>query len=471
MAEFDAVVVGAGPNGLAAAVSLAGVGCRVLVLEARQTIGGGTRTAELTLPGYRHDICSAVHPLGVASPFFRELPLQQYGLEWVWPDLPLAHPLDDGSAVALHRSVDETAEGLGLDGRAYREVMGPLAQNWAYLLDAFLGPLRVPRHPMVMARFAPGVLPAVTLARRLFRDERARALLAGLAAHITLPLESATTSAYGLMLGLLGHAVGWPVARGGSQAIADALAAHLRSLGGVIETGMRVASPADLPPARATLFDVAPRGLLSIIGDRLPSRYRQGLERFRYGQGVFKVDYALSRPVPWTAAEARRAGTLHLGGTLDEISSAEREIWNGTHPERPYVLVSQPTLCDPTRAPDGRHTLWVYCHVPSGSTVDMTAGIEAQIERFAPGFRDCVLARHSMSASDYEAYNPNYVGGDINAGAQTWRQLFTRPVARLNPYTTPLPDIFLCSASTPPGGGVHGMCGYYAAQTALRRRF
>lgn len=471
MAEFDAVVVGAGPNGLAAAVSLAGAGCRVLVLEARQTIGGGTRTAELTLPGYRHDICSAVHPLGVASPFFRELPLQQYGLEWVWPDLPLAHPLDDGSAVALHRSVDETAEGLGLDGRAYRQVMGPLAQNWAQLLDAFLGPLRVPRHPMVMARFAPGVLPAVTLARRLFRDERARALLAGLAAHITLPLESATTSAYGLMLGLLGHAVGWPVARGGSQAIADALAAHLRSLGGVIETGMRVASPADLPPARATLFDVAPRGLLSITGDRLPARYRQGLERFRYGQGVFKVDYALSRPVPWTAAEARRAGTLHLGGTLDEIASAERAVWNGTHPERPYVLVSQPTLWDPTRAPDGRQTLWAYCHVPSGSTVDMTAAIEAQIERFAPGFRDCVLARHSMGAADYEAYNPNYVGGDINAGAQTWRQLFTRPVARLNAYTTPLPDIFLCSASTPPGGGVHGMCGYYAAQTALRRRF
>ena len=471
MAEFDAVVVGAGPNGLSAAITLATAGCRVLVLEARENIGGGTRTAELTLPGFRHDICSAVHPLGVGSPFFRQLPLEQYGLAWVWPELSLAHPLDDGSAVALERSVTATAENLGVDGPAYRRLMEPLSENWDKLLDSLLGPLGFPRHPLALARMAPGLLPAASLARRVFREERARALLAGLAAHITLPLEWATTAAYGLMLGLLGHAVGWPVARTGSQAIADALAMHLRSLGGMIETGVHVQSLAELPPARAILFDVAPRGLLSIAGERLPHRYRRALTRFRYGQGVFKIDYALSEPVPWTSADARRAGTLHIGGTLAEIALSERAIWAGEHPERPYVLASQPSLFDETRAPAGGHTLWAYCHVPSGSTFDMTDRIERQIERFAPGFRDCVLARHTMTTVAYEAYNPNFVGGDINAGAQTWRQLFTRPTLRPAPYTTPLPDIFLCSASTPPGGGVHGMCGYHAARAVLRRRF
>lgn len=471
MPEFDAIVVGAGPNGLAAAIVLAAAGCRVLVVEARETVGGGTRTAELTLPGFRHDICSAVHPLGVGSPFFRNLPLAQHGLAWIWPDLPMAHPLDDGTAVALEREVAATAEDLGPDLEAYRRLMEPLATDWSKLLDSLLGPLRFPRHPLATARFAPGILPAAALARRAFRGERAQALLAGLAAHIALPLEWATTSAYGLMLGLLAHAVGWPIASGGSQAIANALAAHLRSLGGIIETGLFINSLSELPPARAVLFDLAPRGLLSIAGDRLPSCYRRALERYRYGQGIFKVDYALSEPAPWTAPAARRAGTLHLGGKLEEIASAERDIWAEVHPERPYVLVSQPSLFDPTRCPDGRHTLWAYCHVPRGSTVDMAGRIEAQIERFAPGFRDCVLARHTLSAVDYEAYNPNFVGGDINAGAQTWRQLFTRPVARLNPYTTPLPDLFLCSASTPPGGGVHGMCGYHAARTVLSRRF
>lgn len=471
MPQFDAVVVGAGPNGLAAAVALATAGCRVLILEAHETVGGGARTAELTLPGFRHDICSAVHPMGVASPFFRDLPLDPFGLSWIWPELPLAHPFDDGTAIALERSVEATAAGLGPDGDAYRRLFGPLAAGWSDILDTFLGPLRPPRHPLSMARFAPGLLPAATLARLIFRGQPARALLAGLAAHIILPLEWATTAAYGMMLGMLAHAAGWPVARGGSQAIAGALAAYLRSLGGVIETGTRVNSLDDLPPARAILFDVAPRELIRIAGDRLPGRYRRALEFYRYGQGVFKVDYALSEPVPWAAESARRAGTLHLGGTLAEIAAAEREIWRGAHPQRPYVLVSQPTLFDPTRAPDGRHTLWAYCHVPAGSTVDMTDRLEAQIERFAPGFRDCVLARHTMTAAGYERYNPNYVGGDINAGAQTWRQLFTRPVARRDPYTTPLPGVFLCSAATPPGGGVHGMCGYYAAQSALRRRF
>lgn len=471
MSEFDAIVVGAGPNGLAAAITLAEAGCRVLLLEARETVGGGTRTAEWTLPGFHHDVCSAVHPLGVGSPFFRSLPLEAHGLSWVWPELPLAHPLDDGTAVALARSVADTALGLGEDAVAYERLMSPLVDEWENLLSSLLGPLRVPRHPWAMARFARGVLPAATLARLAFREPRARALLAGLASHITLPLEWATTAAYGLMLGLLAHAVGWPVAQGGSQTIADALAAHLRSLGGIVETGRRVGSLAELPPARAYLFDVAPRGLLAITGDRLSGRYRRALERYRYGQGVFKIDYALSEPVPWISADARRAGTLHLGGTLEEIALSERETWAGVHPERPYVLVSQPSLFDPTRAPPGHHTLWAYCHVPSGSAVDMTARIEAQIERFAPGFGDCVLARHSMNATEYESYNPNFVGGDINTGAQTWRQLFTRPTLRLNPYTTPLTDVFICSAATPPGGGVHGMCGYYAARAALRRRF
>lgn len=471
MSEFDALVVGSGPNGLAAAVTLAAAGCRVLVFEAHDTIGGGARTAELTLPGFRHDVCSAVHPLGVASPFFRSLSLEAHGLEWLWPDRPLAHPLDDGPAVILDRSVEATALGLETDGPAYRRLMGPLAANWRGLLEDVLGPLRLPRHPLALARFAPGLLPAVTLARQAFSGERGRALLAGLAAHINLPLEWAATAAPGLVLGLLGHAVGWPLARGGSQAIPEALAACLRSLGGAIVTGVSINSLDDLPPARAVLLDVAPRGLLSIAGDRLPGRYRRALERFRYGQGVFKVDYALSEPVPWRAGEAHRAGTVHLGGTLDEIASAERAIWEGAHPERPYVLAAQPSLFDPSRAPDGRHTLWAYCHVPRGSTADMTGRIEAQIERFAPGFRDCVLARHTMTATAYESYNPNFVGGDINAGAQTWRQLFTRPVARLDPYSTPLENVFLCSASTPPGGGVHGLCGYHAARSVLRRRF
>ncbi len=471
MSSFDAVVVGAGPNGLAAAVTLAAAGGRVLVLEAHETVGGGTRTAELTLPGFRHDVCSAVHPMGVASPFFRDLPLDRYGLEWIWPELPLAHPLDGGTAVALERSIEATAAGLGRDGDAYRRLFAPLAADWDKILATFLGPMPTPRHPLAMARFAPGLLPAATLARRVFRDERARAVLAGLAAHIILPLEWATTAAYGMMLGMLAHAAGWPIARGGSQAIADALAAYLRSLGGVIETGTRVESLDELPPSRAVLLDVAPRELLRITGERLPGRYRRALERYRYGQGVFKIDYALSEPVPWAAEAARRAGTLHLGGTLPEIAAAERAIWRGEHPQRPYVLVSQPTLFDPTRAPDGRHTLWAYCHVPAGSAEDMTARIEAQIERFAPGFGDCVLARHTMTAAGYERYNPNFVGGDINAGAQTWRQLFTRPVASRDPYATPLPGVFLCSAATPPGGGVHGMCGYHAARSALRRRF
>ncbi|MFO7662748.1 MAG: NAD(P)/FAD-dependent oxidoreductase, partial [Chloroflexota bacterium] len=460
MPEFEAIVVGSGPNGLAAAVTLAGMGARVLVLEAKDTIGGGTRTAELTLPGFRHDICSTAHPLGVASPFFRNLDLAGYGLEWIQPDFPLVHPLDDG-AVVMDRSVDKTAAGLGADAGAYRRLMDPLVDGWPTLLDTFLGPLRLPHRPLPLLRFAlAGLLPAKMLAERRFSGEPARALLAGSAAHITLPLEWRTTAAYGLVLAMLGHAVGWPVAKGGSQAIADALGAYLQARGSVIETRVEVRSLAELPPARAVLLDVGPRQVLKIAGERLPDGYRRALERFRYGQGAFKIDYALSEPIPWTADVARRAGTLHLGGTMAEIARAEREIWSGVHPDHPYVLLNQASLFDPTRAPAGRHTAWAYCHVPNGSNVDMTARIENQIERFAPGFRDCVLARHTITAGEFEVYNPNYVGGDINGGAQDWRQLYTRPVARLDPYATPLPDLFLCSSATPPGGGVHGMCGY-----------
>lgn len=468
--EYDAVIVGAGPNGLAAAVTLAQAGWSVLLLEAKPTIGGGTRTAELTLPGYHHDVCSAVHPLGLASPFFRSLSLEDFGLSWTQPELPLVHPLDGGRAAVLARSMDETVSSLGVDATAYARLMEPIVTNWQILLDDFLRPLRWPRHPLALARFGlVGAQPAAGLARRTFVQDAARALLAGLAAHIVVPLEQPTTAAYGLVLGMLAHAVGWPVARGGSQQIAEALAAYLGSLGGVVETGHYVASLTDLPPARAILLDVTPRQLLAMDTGQLPAAYRRQLEGFRYGQAAFKVDWALSEPIPWTAPAARRAGTLHLGGTLDEIARAEREIWQGIHPERPYVLFSQPSLFDPMRAPTGGHTAWAYCHVPHGSTEDMTARIEAQVERFAPGFRDCVIARHTMTAAEFEVYNPNYVGGDINGGVQDWRQLVSRPVLRFDPYSTPIDNLFLCSSSTPPGGGVHGMCGYNAAQSVLRR--
>lgn len=468
--RYDAVIVGAGPNGLAAAITLARAGRSVLVIEGKETVGGGTRSCELTLPGFVHDICSAIHPLGVASPFFRDLPLADYGLAWVFPPAALAHPLDDGTAILVERSVAATAAQLGPDAGAYRRLLGALAADWRHVLAEMLGPLRFPRHPLSMVRFGlPALLPAASLARTLFRGERARALFAGMAAHAMLPLTWPGTAAFGLMLGALAHAVGWPMARGGSQAIADALAAHLRRLGGEIVTGRPITAISDLPPAAAVLFDVTPRQLEQIAGGRLPDAYRRKLRGYRYGPGVFKVDYALDSPAPWRAAACLQAGTVHIGGTLDEIAVAEAAIWRGEHPERPYVLFVQQTPFDPTRAPVGQHTAWAYCHVPHGSTMDMTARIEAQIERFAPGFRDRILARSTRHAAAMEAYNPNYIGGDINGGVQDLRQLFTRPVARLDPYTTPVKGLYLCSSSTPPGGGVHGMCGYWAAQSALRR--
>jgi phytoene dehydrogenase-like protein len=468
--DYDAVVVGSGPNGLAAAITLARQGRSVIVFEARDTIGGGCRSAELTLPGFVHDICSAIHPLGLGSPFFRTLSLERYGLEWIHPPAPLSHPLDDGTAMVLERSVEATGRTLGCDAEAYRKLMSPFVLNWEKLVDGFLAPLRPQSlaHPFALAHFGlDAIRSARGLAESVFKGERARALFAGICAHSMMPLDHLITSGYGLTLGVLGHAIGWPMPRGGSQKIADAMAAYLRSLGGEIVTGTLVESLDALPSSRAILCDVTPRQLLHIAGSRLPGRYQRQLKRYRYGPGVFKVDFALDGPVPWKAEECRRTGTVHLGGTLPEIAAAESAVWKGEHPERPYVLVAQQSLFDPARAPEGKHTLWAYCHVPNGSTFDMTGRIESQIERFAPGFRDLILARHILNPVELEQYNPNYVGGDINGGVQDLWQFFTRPTIRPVPYTTPMKGLYICSSSTPPGGGVHGMCGYFAAQAAL----
>ena len=467
---YDAVVVGSGPNGLAAAITIALAGRSVAVFEARETVGGGMRSGELTLPGFIHDICSTAHPLGIASPFFRTLPLERYGLEWVQPPAPMAHPLPGGAAL-LERSIERTAAGLGEDAAGWRLLMEPLADDWDAIASAFLGPLRplaLVSHPFALGRFgAQAVMPASLLARLYFQTDAARALFAGMAAHAMLPLDQPPSAAFGLMLGASGHVAGWPFARGGSQRIADALAAYLSDLGGEIITSAPIASLDDLPPARAILCDITPRQLLQVADKRLPAGYAAALRRYRYGPGSFKLDYALDAPVPWADPACLRAGTVHVGGTLEEIAASERAVARGEIAERPYVLVVQQSLFDPTRAPEGKHTLWAYCHVPNGSTVDMTARVEAQIERFAPGFRERVLARHATGPADLERYNPNYVGGDINGGLQDFAQLFTRPTLSLDPYRTPVEGLYLCSSSTPPGGGVHGMCGYWAARDAL----
>ena len=466
----DAIVVGAGPNGLAAAIRLAQAGRSVHVIERNATIGGGCRTEELTLPGVLHDPCSAIHPLGLASPFFRSLPLDRYGLEWVHPTVPLAHPLDDGSAVLMHRSVDDTAAGLGDDAEAYRDLFAPIVQSSEAIIHQLLGPFHLPRHPIQLLRFGLNAVRSTTgLARSRFNGEPARAMFAGLGAHSILPLESPTSAGFGLMLGLLGHTVGWPLPRGGAQRFMDALAGYLASLGGTIETSSPVTTMRDVDGADAVLFDLAPRQLVDIAGDDLPATYRKRLSRFRYGAGVFKVDWALDGPVPWTAQECLQAGTVHVGGRMEEIAEAEREVGAGRAPARPFVLLAQQSLFDPTRAPAGLQTLWGYCHVPNGCRENMTERIEAQIERFAPGFKRRIVARSVISPADMEAHNPNYIGGDINGGIQDARQLFTRPLIRRDPYSTPNRRIYLCSSSTPPGGGVHGMSGFHAAQSALRR--
>ncbi len=471
--EYDAVVVGSGPNGLAAAITLARAGCSVLVCEANATIGGGARSAELTLPGFVHDVCSAVHPLAAASPFFKTLPLEKHGLTWIQPEIPLAHPLDDGSAACLHRDIDLTAQQLRDDAHAYRRLMRPLARNWNKLANEFLQPmLHLPRHPGALARFGIlGICPATLLAKFSFKAEPARALFSGIAAHSFLPLEAPVSSAFALVLGLAGHAVGWPIPRCGSQQIANALANYLQELDGKIEINHRVNNLSELPKSRATLLDVSVWEFLNIAGHQLAPLYRRRLESFRHAPGVFKIDYALSEPVPWTAEPCRRAGTIHLGGTMDEIAATERDVSRGKIPERPFVLVAQQSLFDETRAPGDQHTLWAYCHVPLDCNIDMSDRIESQIERFAPGFRDCILARHTMTATDLGRSNPNLIGGDISGGAANLAQLIARPILSPNPYRTPLPGVYLCSASTPPGGGVHGMCGYHAARAALSEVF
>jgi phytoene dehydrogenase-like protein len=469
--DLDAVIVGSGPNGLAAAIALARSGRSVLVLERESEIGGGTRSAELTLPGFVHDVCSAVHPMGILSPFLSQLPLAEHGLEWIRPIASVAHPMDDGEAVMLYRSLEETRASIGRDGAAYARLIEPLLAAPRELLVDILAPLRIPDHPLRMLQFGVrAIWSANRLARLVFREERARALFAGCAAHSILPLTQPLTSALGLIFCLTAHVEDWPVARGGSHAITRALASYLRSLGGVIETEHPVERLSDVPDSRVVLFDTSPRQLCEIARDALPAGYRRRLSRYRYGPGVFKVDWALDGPIPWRDPRCLEASTVHVGGTLEEISASERDMFRGRHVEKPFLILCQQSDFDPSRAPAGQRTGYAYCHVPHGSGVDMTAPIEAQIERFAPGFRDRILARHTMDTAAFESYNPNYVGGAITGGVADLSQLFTRPVARLDPYRTPNPRLYLCSAATPPGGGVHGQCGYWAAQSVLARQ-
>ncbi len=475
MPDIDAIVVGAGPNGLAAGLTLARAGRSVRVYEAAETIGGGTRTQELTLPGFRHDVCSTILPLTAASPFFRTVDLAAHGVEFVHPDAPLAHALDGGRAAVLERSFAATAAGLDRDrrtddGGAWLRLFGPLVRDTTKLSKELLGPvIHVPRHPLALARFGlPALRPAQGLARSRFRGEAARALFGALGAHSIVALDRPMSASFGLVLGMYAHAVGWPMVRGGSQAVTEALASELRSLGGEIVTGERIDRLDRLPPARAVLFDTTPQALVAIAGDRMSPKMRSRYEAFRFGSGVFKVDWALDGPVPWTADGLRRAGTVHLGGTLEEIAASESAVAAGRHPERPFTLFVQYHPWDPSRAPAGKTTAWAYCHVPSGSDVDMTARIEAQVERFAPGFRDLILARATHSPAQMEAHDANYIGGDINAGISDIRQTIFRPVPSLDPYHAG-PGLYLCSSSTPPGGGVHGMSGHLAAKSALRR--
>jgi phytoene dehydrogenase-like protein len=466
----DAVVVGSGPNGLAAAITLAREGCRVVVLEASATIGGGTRTEELTLPGFRHDVCSAVHPTGIGSPFFRSLPLADHGLEWVHPDLPFAHPLEGDEAGAFHLSIEETATGLGVDGPAWRRLFGPLAEAWEGLAEDVFAPLHWPRHPAALARLAAAAArSAECLSQARFTGERARALFAGVAAHGILPLSQRPPTAVALVLGAAGHAVGWPFARGGSDRIARALESLFVSSGGEIVTGQEVTALEQLPPARAVLLDVTPWQLLAIAGRHLSPRYRRRLAAFRYGPGVFKLDLAMEEPIPWRAEACRGAGTIHVGGSLAEIATAEREVHAGRAAERPFVLVAQPSRFDSSRAPAGKHVVWAYCHVPNGWRGDETDRIEAQIERYAPGFRERISARSARGPREIEAHNPNCVGGDISGGLMDVRQSLARPISPIDPYATPLHGVYLCSSSTPPGPGVHGMCGHHAARAVLQK--
>jgi phytoene dehydrogenase-like protein len=469
--SYDVVVIGSGPNGLAAAVGIAGAGLSTLVVEAKDTPGGGTRTSELTLPGFEHDVCSSVHPLGVVSPWFKALGLDRE-LQWIQPPAGIAHVLDEQRVVTLERSVDDTAAQMGRDAKAYRKLMSPFVDRFDELVDMTLAPLRFPKAPLLLARFGNEAFRSMRgLARVRFSGDEAPALLGGIAAHAMIPLDNLASASFGLLLGLAGHAGGWPIVRGGSYRISEALLARFFRAGGELQLATPIQSMRDLPRARAYVFDVTPRQLLAIAGDRLPGGYRARLSRFRYGPGVYKIDWALSGPVPWRDPRCARSATVHLAGDLDQIARSEQAVHDGHLGQPPFVLFVQPTLFDPSRAPPGKHIGWAYCHVPHGSHVDARTAIENRIERFAPGFKDLILARSEMSPAQLTAYNANYIGGDINGGMSDLRQLFTRPLAQLDPYATGAPDIFLCSSSTPPGGGVHGMCGYYAARSVLSRVF
>ncbi|WP_285055993.1 phytoene desaturase family protein [Pedobacter ginsengisoli] len=469
--EFDAVVVGSGPNGLAAAITLQQEGLSVLLIEGKDVIGGGLTSAELTLPGFVHDVCSAIHPLAIGSPFFNTLPLADHGLAYTFPDLAAAHPFDDSTAAVLGSSLEETARLLGQDEQAYLDLFKPLVRDWPDIAADVLGPLHFPKHPLKMAAFGLNALTSSSHLAKRFKTREAKGLWAGMAAHSIQPLTNLTTSAIGLVLMTAAHLKGWPIPVGGSKEIANALSSYFISLGGRIETGRYIKSLAELPSAKIVLFDVTPKQLLKIAGHKFSSIYKWQLERYRYGMGVFKIDWALDGPIPFTAAEARKAGTVHIGNTLEEIQLSEQLSWEGKHADKPFVLLAQQSLFDETRAPEGKHTAWAYCHVPNGSTKDMTAIIEQQVERFAPGFRDLILGRHTMDTAQVEEYNPNYIGGDINGGVIDLGQIFTRPALRSSPYRTSAKGLYICSSSTPPGGGVHGMCGYHAAKTALKDHF
>ena len=470
--EFDAVVVGSGPNGLSAAILLAQHGLSVKVIEAKETIGGGTRTTELTEPGFLHDVCSAVHPTALSSPYLSTLPLEKFGLEWVHPTYPVAHLLEKGHAVIAQKSLMETLEHFGKDAKNYQNLFYDFVDNWDELRHDLFAPIRIPNRPLIMARFGwYGALSAKLLTDSLFDTTEAKAYFAGLAAHSIIPLDKAFTASFGLVLGISVHSVGWPIARTGSHSITRAMAAYFESLGGVIETERLVTSTYELPKGLPILFDLTPHQIVKIAEHKLPPFFKKRLLKYQYGPGAFKMDFALSEPIPWANEECKKAGTLHLGGSFEEIARSEQETWKGNHPEKPYVLLSQPSLFDKSRAPKGKHTLWAYCHVPNGSEKDCSEELIAQIERYAPGFRDTIITSHTISAPEFERYNPNYIGGDINGGAQIFKQLLGRPVFKWDPYKLPVKGLYICSSSTPPGGGVHGMSGYHAAKSALKNEF